>query len=126
MTIMNQLIRILTVVFFVTVFSGCDSQGDKDPSVTGRWSGTMSPFGLSVMVAMDLLEADQEISGTGTVDIIPFTLFGTHRFPNISFTAFSAGFLDSNYSGTVSSDGRTMTGTWTEASIGSVPLTLRK
>lgn len=110
----------------VVALVGCDSGNDPDPTVDGRWSGTMTFQGAAANISMDLLENNQRVTGTGIAGTFTMTLTGTHRYPDLSLVISVVGFLDSNYSGILSDDGRTITGIWTDPDFGGIPLTLRK
>ena len=122
---MKRLTTLSALLLTAALISGCDSGMDDDPTVTGRWSGTMQVLGNSVTVTMDLLEEDLRVTGTGTVGTFASVLTGTHRFPDVSLTSSTTGLLDSHYSATLSDNGRTITGTWTEPGVVTA-LVLRK
>lgn len=108
---------LFALLFVVVLVSGCDSAKDDDPTVTGRWVGSMLVNRVPVIVSMDLLENDQRVTGTGTIGTIPATWTGTHRYPDVSLVSMSTGFLDSAYAGTLSRDGRTIIGKWSEIGL---------
>lgn len=109
---------VATSVLLVSLLSACDRNEEGTISVDGVWSGRAAFENFPTRVEMHLT-TDQggQVTGTGRVDGIEdgfsFNATGTYSFPDLALTLTST-FFDSKYTGVMSPDGRTITGTWTD------------
>lgn len=108
------------------LFAGCDSSTDRDPDVSGSWSGVVVSGSSSLSVVMNLTESNGTVSGSGSMAGDEFIVIGTHHYPEVSLVLVAAGFNDAGYEGVLRDDGRQITGTWTWPNYGEASLILSK
>lgn len=117
-------LRPLHLTLALLVFIGC---GGTDPEhsvdLSGRWSDPNDP-GLGTVTLHHDLSTDS-LSGTWTHGD-SLTLVGSLAGRSVSMQVYSAGHFVFTYSGTVESDGKTITGTTLDWEGGSRPLTLTR
>jgi hypothetical protein len=131
----NSLLRwVITLALVVSVagLSGCDSSdpnGGPSPMLTGSWNGTSTVQGLSFNVSLQLVENNGAVNGNGTITLqntVAVSATGTYNFPAVSMTIRSSGFEDLNFSGTLSADGNSISGTMMGSGFDNFGLTLRR
>lgn len=118
------------LLLLILTLPACDSGAeDEDPSLNGSWQGTTTISGLTVGMAMQLNEASGAVTGNGTVsapDPVAVTITGTYTYPNVSLTLRSTSFADLSFAGTVSGDGKAISGSLNGSGFNNFGLTIRK
>ena len=95
-------IRGLSLVFLLAV-TGCVFGGD--PSIDGRWSGSVSG---GTNFSMTVTERDRTVTGSATISgsggSIALTVTGTHAHPAVALTMSATGFESFNFTGNFETD----------------------
>jgi hypothetical protein len=93
-----------TLLVAVLALSACKDAQKPDPTLGGRWSGTMTASGTTVTVSMTLAQSGESVSGAGTMSStstsLALTVSGTCTYPNVSLTLASGTMTPSNFTGT--------------------------
>lgn len=119
--------------------AGCDSSDPVDdnddpppptvPTLTGSYLGTTTVQGATFTIDMQIVENGGSVNGNGTlvfIDPVAVSASGTYNFPNVSMTIRSSGLQDLNFSGTLSADGQSITGTMRGSGFDNFGITLRR
>lgn len=85
---------------------GGDKATAPAASVTGTWKGTLVSGTDQAVVSLTLAQAEQQVSGSGTVAVggqtIPVTSTGSFVNPSVTLTVSSDGFEPFTYTATLS------------------------
>lgn len=104
-------------MLLLLVLGSCDSGGDDGgttgpPSLSGQWRGEITVQGVRYTYAMTLLEANTQLTGTGTIasslGTASYSVRGSHLFPAITLQLTYANDPPQDASGTVSSSRNTL------------------
>jgi hypothetical protein len=121
--------NLLLALALLTAACGGDSSGPSRIEVEGTWSGQFSTSGgTPVTLTMTLIETNGSVTGNSTLvttgGSIAETVTGTYSPPQVSLQFHSAGFEDSNLSGTVGET--TLTGTLNGSGFNNISITLSR
>lgn len=128
---MQMCSRLLLVLVLAAGLLGCGLFESEDTvTVDGTFEGRADIRGDSWELRLALSEASShEVTGAGSLsrvdsDIaIPLTIDGVHEHPDLTLSLSSSGFLDKDFTGTVTGDGHGIEGTMRDPEI-EVPFTL--
>lgn len=126
----SRLLFFLCLLTLPVALMACDSaEEDEDPTISGQWQGTANFQGTPLTVSILLTERDQAITGSGTVTFVnpvAVSVTGTHNYPNVALTIQSSGLEDLNFSGTLTGDARSISGSLSGSGFDNFAITLRK
>lgn len=122
---MRTLSRFLLGLLIATGLLGCSLLESEDAvTVDGTFEGTAEIRGDTWQLRLALSEASSnEVTGSGSLsrvdsDIaIPLTIDGVHEHPDLTLSLTSSGFLDKDFTGTVSGDGHGIEGTMRDPEV---------
>nr|BCX01925.1 MAG: hypothetical protein KatS3mg041_1971 [Bacteroidota bacterium] len=112
-------------LFFLLSGLSCKKE-EKTPGLSGRWTGVVQ----GITIDVTLVETKGTITGSGSIQApgvsISVSVTGTYSFPNVSMTFRSTGYEDFTFSGTLSADGNTLSGSLNGSGFNNVAITLRR
>ncbi len=109
--------HILWLMLLLLGLGACDSGGDRGetsepPSLSGSWRGEVTVQGVRYTYTMTLLEANTQLTGTGTaassLGTSSYSVRGSHLFPAITVQLTYANQPPQDASGTVSGNRNTI------------------
>ncbi len=121
----NSLIAfsMLVVLSLFSAYTGLASGTAEDSVIGGKWSLVANAGGQSIQILVDFKQTGSDFTGTTSSDMGNGTIDGGKitgkTFTGVLHADIQGNVVDFNIEGTL--DGDKMTGTFTNASFGSIP-----